>query len=63
MIILQAVGMDEATASAGLAMVIVVDRVLDMCRTAVNVFSDSCGAVIIGRYEGEKGILQEERAL
>jgi len=62
MIILQAVGMDEATASAGLAMVIVVDRVLDMCRTAVNVFSDSCGAVIIGKSEGEQGILVEEEA-
>ena len=62
MIILQAVGMDDATASAGLAMVIVVDRVLDMCRTAVNVFSDSCGAVIIGKSEGEKGILVDEES-
>jgi Na+/H+-dicarboxylate symporter len=33
------------------------DRILDMCRTAVNIFSDSCGAVIIGRSEGETGIL------
>jgi len=31
--------------------------VLDMCRTSVNVFSDSCGAVTIGRLEGEAGIL------
>lgn len=30
-----------------------VDRVLDMCRTSVNVFSDTCGAVIIGKTEGE----------
>jgi len=60
MIILQAVGMDEAQASAGLAMVIIVDRVLDMCRTSVNVFSDSCGAVIIGKSEGETGILADE---
>jgi proton glutamate symport protein len=29
-----------------------------MCRTAVNVFSDSCGAVVIGRSEGEQGILR-----
>jgi Na+/H+-dicarboxylate symporter len=28
-----------------------------MCRTVVNVFSDSCGAVIIARSEGEKGVL------
>ncbi len=31
-----------------------VDRLLDMSRTAVNVFSDSCAAVIIARSEGEK---------
>lgn len=30
-----------------------VDRILDMSRTAVNVFSDSCAAVIIGSSEGE----------
>lgn len=30
-----------------------VDRILDMSRTAVNVFSDSCAAVIIGQSEGE----------
>lgn len=30
-----------------------VDRMLDMSRTAVNVFSDSCAAVIVGRSEGE----------
>jgi 3-oxoacyl-[acyl-carrier-protein] synthase III len=32
-----------------------------MCRTSVNVFSDACGAVVIGRSEGETGILREER--
>ncbi len=31
-----------------------VDRLLDMSRTAVNIFSDSCAAVIIARSEGEK---------
>ena len=59
MIILKAVGLDEASASAGLAMVLIVDRVLDMCRTTVNVFSDSCGAVIIGKSEGEEQILKD----
>ncbi len=34
----------------------VTDRILDMCRTSVNVFSDTCGAVIIGKTEGETGI-------
>jgi len=30
-----------------------VDRILDMSRTAVNVFGDSCAAVVIGKSEGE----------
>lgn len=30
------------------------DRPLDMLRTSVNVWSDSCGAVIIAKSEGEK---------
>lgn len=38
----------------GVGLILVVDRLLDMCRTAVNVFSDSCGAVIIARREGEQ---------
>ena len=41
-------------------LILAVDRVLDMCRTAVNVFSDSVAAVVIGRLEGEKGILQAD---
>jgi Na+/H+-dicarboxylate symporter len=40
-----------------IGLLLVVDRVLDMCRTSVNVFSDSCGAVVIARLEGEKDIL------
>ena len=32
----------------------VTDRILDMCRTMVNVFSDTVGAVIIDRSEGER---------
>jgi len=40
-----------------IGLILVVDRILDMCRTTVNVFSDSCGAVIIGRSEGEEDIL------
>lgn len=38
----------------GLGLLLVTDRVLDMMRTAVNVYSDSCGAVIIARTEGEQ---------
>jgi Na+/H+-dicarboxylate symporter len=42
-----------------IGLILAVDRVLDMARTSVNVFSDSSGAVIIARSEGEEGILQE----
>jgi len=44
----------------GIGLILAVDRVLDMCRTTVNVFSDSCGAVIIGRSEGEQNILVDQ---
>ena len=44
----------------GLAIILVVDRLLDMCRTAVNIFSDSCGAVTIASTEGETGLLPEK---
>ncbi len=42
----------------GIGLILAVDRVLDMCRTAVNVFSDSVAAVVIGRLEGEADILK-----
>jgi len=38
----------------GLGLLLVTDRILDMIRTSVNVFSDSCGTVIIARTEGEQ---------
>lgn len=41
----------------GIGLILAVDRILDMVRTTVNVFSDSCGAVIIARTEGEEKIL------
>ena len=42
----------------GIGLILAVDRVLDMCRTAVNVFSDSVAAIVIGKLEGETGILK-----
>lgn len=39
---------------AGIALILPVDRILDMFRTSVNVWSDSCGAVVIANSEGEK---------
>lgn len=53
-IILAAVGLPLE----GIGLILAVDRVLDMMRTAVNVFSDSCGTVIIARSEGETNVLK-----
>jgi Na+/H+-dicarboxylate symporter len=41
----------------GIGLLLVTDRILDMMRTAVNVFGDSCCAVIIARSEGESQVL------
>jgi len=48
-IILRAVGLPLE----GVAIILAVDRILDMMRTSVNVWSDSCGSVIIAQSEGE----------
>ncbi len=37
----------------GVGLILAIDRPLDMCRTTVNVFSDTCGAAIIAKTEGE----------
>ena len=37
----------------GIGLILAVDRILDMLRTSVNVWSDSCGAVTIARSENE----------
>ena len=42
----------------GAALLLAVDRPLDMMRTVVNVWSDSCGAAVIARSEGETGPLE-----
>ncbi|MFQ6046611.1 MAG: dicarboxylate/amino acid:cation symporter [Gemmatimonadales bacterium] len=49
-IILGAVGLPLE----GMALILAVDRVLDMFRTMVNVLSDSCGAVVVAKLEGEE---------
>ncbi len=54
-IILDAVGLPLE----GIALILAVDPVLDMCRTAVNVWSDSCGAVVVARSEGETSVLSQ----
>ncbi|NNC88002.1 MAG: dicarboxylate/amino acid:cation symporter [Akkermansiaceae bacterium] len=48
-------------AEAAVVALLAVDRLLDMSRTAVNVFGDSCAAVVVARSEGEVGILEADR--
>lgn len=50
LIILNAVGLPAES----LALILPVDRILDMCRTTVNVFSDSCCAALVAKSEGEE---------
>ncbi|MBI9035156.1 MAG: dicarboxylate/amino acid:cation symporter [Bacteroidales bacterium] len=38
----------------GIGLILAVDRILDMFRTATNVWSDSCGAILIAKTEGEQ---------
>lgn len=44
----------------GIGIIWAVDRLLDMCRTAVNVWGDSCGAVVVARLDGEKILAAEK---
>ncbi len=41
----------------GIGLLLVTDRVLDMMRTSVNIFSDSCCAVVVAKTEGEEQVL------
>lgn len=54
-VILQALGLPVE----GALLVLVVDRPLDMLRTATNVWSDSIGAAVIGRFEGSPPFAQD----
>ncbi|WP_052573753.1 dicarboxylate/amino acid:cation symporter [Haloferula sp. BvORR071] len=52
LLILKNSGIQGAEAAVGV--LLAVDRFLDMSRTAVNVFGDTCVAVLVARSEGEK---------
>jgi Na+/H+-dicarboxylate symporter len=49
-VVLSAVGLPLE----GIGLILAVDRILDMLRTSVNIWSDSCGAVTIARSENEE---------
>jgi Na+/H+-dicarboxylate symporter len=52
-------GVDQA---AGIALVLGVDRILDMCRTAVNVTGDLTAAAVIERSEYEHALRRDRAA-
>lgn len=55
LIILKTIGLP----AEGIGLFLAVDRLLDMARTTVNVFSDSCCAVLVAATEGEKVLSKE----
>ena len=55
-IVLKSVGVPEE----GIALIIGVDRILDMCRTVPNVIADSLACVVIASSEGELRELSNE---
>lgn len=55
-IVLRSVGVPEE----GIALIIGVDRLLDMCRTVPNVIADSLACVVIANSEGELGEIKPE---
>src|SRR5690348_6347993 len=54
-VILAAVGLP----AEAIGVLLVFDRLLDMCRTAINVLADAACAVIVARLEGETDVLAE----
>lgn len=55
-VVLEAIGLRGPDVNVIVGSMLAIDRPLDMFRTAVNVFSDSCGAAIIARSEGETDV-------
>jgi proton glutamate symport protein len=53
-VILAAVGLPPE----GIGALLVIDRLLDMARTAINVFADSACTLIVARLEGEHAVLE-----
>ena len=58
-LVLEAVNLRGPEVEALVGAMLAIDRPLDMGRTMVNVFSDSCGAAIIARSEGEDNVDSE----
>lgn len=60
-IVLESINLRGPEVNLIVGSMLAIDRPLDMYRTVVNVFSDSCGAAIIARSEGEPNVDTEIR--
>src|SRR5690606_40621914 len=50
-VVMITVGIPEQVVGSGIALILGMDRILDMCRSAINVVGDSATAVIVARLE------------
>ena len=53
-VVMVTVGLPEAVVGTGIALILGMDRILDMCRSALNVVGDSTTAVVVARLEGKR---------
>ena len=49
------VGIPEAVVASGIALILGMDRILDMCRSVISVIGDSVTAVIVTQLERGRG--------
>ncbi len=54
-IVLEAIGFPAEKLDLGIAMILAVDRPLDMCRTVVNITGDATVSMIVGKSVGKLG--------
>ena len=54
-VVMVTVGIPEEIVGTGIALILGMDRILDMCRSAVNVVGDSTTAVVVANLERRRG--------
>ena len=54
-VVMVTVGIPEEIVGTGIALILGMDRILDMCRSAVNVVGDSATATIVANLERKRG--------
>jgi len=59
-VVMATAGIPTGTAELGIALILGMDRILDMCRSCLNVVGDTVTATIVARGEGK--LAQPERS-